>query len=579
LIDQYGRQVWAQGYSSVPTQVLSVGGKYTLLIEGYVSNSSPVNYSFNAQSVTNTTAALNLGSSVNGAITQAGQQNLYTFTLTNPSQLYFDSLTNDSRLLWSLSGPRGIEVNSRNFTGSDGANFGSDPVLNLVAGNYTLVIFGGTDHTGSYGFRLSDLGASTTVKAYDADDDFSATSDPSGPWSYGYRTSATTGFIPFPARGNFSGIDFWYLNSPQGLPDLGKNTSGAVVSGFVEPGDLIAHPGDTAAQQAYVSDLRWVAPGAGAYSLNAAFTLIDTRNPDVTVSVLVNGIVVWSKDLAGTGASAATSSQVVLNFGDTVDFIVANNGVAHDGQFTKIDARLTSIQSTVITPGTPVTGVLAPGNATDIYRFNANAGDVFYFDQQSASSGNTYWRLIDPYGQQVWFNSFGDVATQAMRSTGTYTLLVEGYIGNTSSVGYSFNAQNLTTTAAPLTLGSQVNGSITQPTAYTFSLANAAKLYFDNLTSDGTLNWSLIGPTGTLVNQRSFPGSDGPNFTSDPVLNLSAGSYTLFVAGGGGSINYSFRLSDLASATPITPGTAVSGQQFDHHLQVQRQCRRSHLFR
>ena len=49
------------------------------------------------------------------------------------------------------------------------------------------------------------------------------------------------------------------------------------------------------------------------------------------------------------------------------------------------------------------------------------------------------------------------------RSTGTYTLLVEGYIVNTSPVNYSFNVQNITNTTAALTLGSQVNGAITQP--------------------------------------------------------------------------------------------------------------------
>ena len=141
----------------------------------------------------------------------------------------------------------------------------------------------------------------------------------------------------------------------------------------------------------------------------------------------------------------------------------------------------------------------------------------------------------------------------------TYTLLVEGDVYDTSPVSYSFNVQNLTQTAVPLALGSQVTGAITQPTVYSFTLANPAHLYFDSLTADGTLDWSLIGPTGTVVNQRSFTSSDGIRFSSDPVLNLNAGSYTLFIAGGGGSSNYSFSLSDLASGTPITPGTAVSG--------------------
>src|SRR5258708_34603004 len=116
-----------------------------------------------------------------------------------------------------------------------------------------------------------------------------------------------------------------------------------------------------------------------------------------------------------------------------------------------------------MTPGTVVSGTLSPGTSTNLYKFNANAGDPFYFNQQTASSGNTYWRLIDPYGQQVWFNYFSDVARQPLALTGTYTLLVEGYLFNTTPVTYSFNAQKVTNTTASLTLGSQVNGTVTQP--------------------------------------------------------------------------------------------------------------------
>src|SRR5258706_10908356 len=104
-------------------------GTYTLLVEGYIFNSSTVSYSFNAQKVTNTTAALTLGSQVNDAISQTGQQNSYTFNLANASRLYFDSLTNDYSLNWTLTGPRGTEINSRSFPSSDsGGLYSSSPI-------------------------------------------------------------------------------------------------------------------------------------------------------------------------------------------------------------------------------------------------------------------------------------------------------------------------------------------------------------------------------------------------------------------------------------------------------------------
>jgi hypothetical protein len=384
LLDPFERTVWS-GFlgNDIGTQTLSSAGTYTLLIEGGINNTSPTSYGFNVQPVTNTTTALTLGAQVNGAITQTGQQNLYTFSLDNPTQLYFDSLTNDTTLSlsWTLNGPRGNEVNSRTFVGSDAGGFNSfqSPLISLGPGNYTLSVAANADSTGSYGFRLSDIAAASTI-----------------------------------------------------------------------------------------------------------------------------------------------------------------------------------------TPGNVVSGTLNPGNATNLYKFDAQSGDPFYFDLQSLSGGgSTYWRLIDPAGKQLWFNNISDVGRQALAASGTYTLLVEGDIRNSSPVTYSFNAQKITDTITPLVLGTQINGAITQPgqqNSYTFSLANASQLYFDSLTND-TLSWSLSGPRGTEVTSRNFVSSDGSSISNNPVLSLVAGNYTLKVTAAFGDHvgSYSFRLSDLASGTQITPGNPISG--------------------
>src|SRR6185312_14068492 len=76
--------------------------------------------------------------------------------------LYFDSLTNDASLNWTLTGPRGVEVPSRSFTASDSASI-SNPVLNLIAGNYTLTVSASGDHTANYSFRLSNLASATPI--------------------------------------------------------------------------------------------------------------------------------------------------------------------------------------------------------------------------------------------------------------------------------------------------------------------------------------------------------------------------------------------------------------------------------
>src|SRR5687768_12734036 len=46
---------------------------------------------------------------------------------------------------------------------------------------------------------------------------------------------------------------------------------------------------------------------------------------------------------------------------------------------------------------------------------------------------------------------------------------------------------------------------------FTFSLTNRARYYFDALSNVSTLNWSLEGPAGVLVNNRPFTQSDAVN--------------------------------------------------------------------
>src|SRR5262249_42892231 len=142
------------------------------------------------------------------------------------------------------------------------------------------------------------------------------------------------------------------------------------------------------------------------------------------------------------------SSDPILNLvAGSYTLTVAGSG-DHTGSYGF--RLLDSSSATALTPGTPVTGTLSPGTSSNLYRFTANAGDRFYFDEQSSSgSGNDRWRLIDPSGQQVWFSSLNsDVGVQSLTAAGTYTLLVEGYIGNTSPVSYGFNVQPVQDTSA-----------------------------------------------------------------------------------------------------------------------------------
>src|SRR5205814_1650527 len=110
---------------------------------------------------------------------------------------------------------------------------------------------------------------------------------------------------------------------------------------------------------------------------------------------------------------------------------------------------------------------------------------------------------------------------------------------------------------AAIQIGARVDGAIAhagQVDRYTFSLAQRTRLYFDSLT-DSQVFWTLAGPTGTLVAGRNLRTSDSAD--NYPLLDLVTGNYTLtFDASGDDVVAYAFRLTDTASATPITPGVA-----------------------
>ena len=252
-------------------------------------------------------------------------------------------------------------------------------------------------------------------------------------------------------------------------------------------------------------------------------------------------------------------TELRLVAGDYQLAVAASSGVTSAYQFRLLDLA----SAATIVPGTPVTGALNPANMTDHFKFTAAAGDRFYFDQQ-ASSGmpSSSWRLLDLFGNELFQTGFGDVDTLTLFNAGTYTLLVEGSRFDSGIGNYTFNVQPVAPVVEQaLALGGTVNNTIALPgehDAYTFTLAADANLYFDSLTDRFDLNWSLVGPAGTAVDQRSFSGSD--QFADFTDLRLVAGNYTLTIDGlTDAAGDYAFRLLDLATATVITPALPVMG--------------------
>ena len=82
-------------------------------------------------------------------------------------------------------------------------------------------------------------------------------------------------------------------------------------------------------------------------------------------------------------------------------------------------------------------------------------GERFFFDFVSAFGGETYWRVLDPYGAVVFDrNSFSaDLGLKTLQNTGTYTVIIEGRINTVGNASYTFNAQKIVDEVIPLELG------------------------------------------------------------------------------------------------------------------------------
>ncbi|MBN9691849.1 MAG: putative Ig domain-containing protein [Verrucomicrobia bacterium] len=105
-------------------------------------------------------------------------------------------------------------------------------------------------------------------------------------------------------------------------------------------------------------------------------------------------------------------------------------------------------------------------------------------------------------------------------------------------------------------------GQIGGADEYTFTVSGTERDFyvFDAQTSLNSLVWSLFGPEGTEVADRTFTGSDSANVgDTESVLKLAPGDYRLQVRSTlDQAPDYHFRLWRLADAPLLAPGAPVN---------------------
>jgi hypothetical protein len=188
------------------------------------------------------------------------------------------------------------------------------------------------------------LALATAVLAATAGDDvardFSASSNPAGPWTWGWMPSIAEGFKL--ATGNYPSaahVDRW---TGDGEATLYMNRTARVQTsgtGVFMPGQLTLHPG----RHGQLAAVRWTAARTGIVRVEATFTRRDYAYPTTSTAwVLRQGREVFKAELNAHRSRAGFGSLVSVRAGATLDFAVgfgANGNWAGDS--TGLAVRIT----------------------------------------------------------------------------------------------------------------------------------------------------------------------------------------------------------------------------------------------
>ncbi|MEM7312290.1 MAG: LamG-like jellyroll fold domain-containing protein [Planctomycetota bacterium] len=611
LIDPFGEVVFeSSSLNDQASTTVPSSGTYTLLVEGWRGNVDQDTYTMNVVPVTVSTSALALNAVTNGNLATPGQRIEYSFNIADDYTLiHFDSLSNRSDVVWSLEGPRGevyenvrLDRSDSNFTTTTSA---LRTAIELMQGDYRLTFQGVGDAVGGFDFRLinlSDAAQSTLVADPVSGSPTTITGTQTNPIeTQVYRFDATAGdLLSFDATTTGSITSDYRLVDPVGrqvfstflTSDRGATevpltgTYYLLVEGRMSNADnddysiVVTHEGNNP-----------VAPLSGdAYALGSLasgdlstagqvdsyeFTLtdptvlyLDTLTNSSSIQLRLRGPrgVEFENQRFDTADSFNKNNALGENVGSPewrpgtyVVEVYASSGAPGAYAFRLSDAK----SGTVITPGVSFSGELTTPNQTDIYNFDAQAGDSFFFDVEATSDINsTEFKLIDPFGRLVFIsNRLNDRDVVQVDYDGTYTLVVEGQISNVGADTYTMNVRQVVDTVTPLTIGQLVQGEIENPgqqANYSFSVSDWTQLHFDSLTQDSNLTWTLNGPAGTAVNGLRFDRSDSVYITN-PVFEIPAGDYTLTVDGIGATVReFQFTLLDLADSQTIAQGDVVT---------------------
>jgi hypothetical protein len=214
------------------------------------------------------------------------------------------------------------------------------------------------------------------TEAYSASGGFSATSNPSGTWSYGYRrTDGSFALMPSNAYvyGLPAGLSAWSTpNGGSNLPMIVRNGTGTAQTYFTyveQPRDTInVHPGPNGEKGV----VRWTAPSAMTIKIEGNFQGFDTRGATSDVSVVKNSTSpLYSSLVNGHGSyyQKRFAIRQDVQAGDVIDFVVGNGSNNSAADSIGVSVLISQLRQAgahwQFNEGSGVTAVDATGNGND----------------------------------------------------------------------------------------------------------------------------------------------------------------------------------------------------------------------
>ncbi|GHT92434.1 hypothetical protein AGMMS49545_09980 [Betaproteobacteria bacterium] len=567
LIDRFGRDVLGANdlVGNRAAVTLTTGGIYTLLIEGRPDAVADIHFNVRLNTAGHEEQAplpegdpLILGEVVTGT-----EKKVWRFTLTEDTLLAMDQFLDNYNyaILWSLSGPRGVEVNRNYLLYSD--SYYGYPVRNLPAGEYALTIEGG-----AYAFRLLDLAEFPAITLGQQDTVVRSPGDS----TLGFQFAGTAGETLVLNWSDSTQSSRWTLVDPYGREvssiignNVGTNWVLPVSGTYVLLNEnyypeYIASNNVTfklSRQEHRIAPLVFNEQVEGAFKgaedlLEYRFTVED-NTPLVFDDLMLIGNVQWMlretkgsktiRDWSNLTASA-TPSVHTLPPGQYSLFVRSSQDAAATYKFQVLNRET----ATNFVPGTAVNDSFAAGEA-HLYRFNATAGERVYFDGQATSSYN-YWQLFDPYGRSVASGYLSsDTSDIVLTTAGEYLLLTYNNSSQNVALSARFNLISRVDSTAALDLNKETSGKIEQPGTkkYNFTLLVPSQILLEGLAGSGLI-WSLDGPRGNEVNT----GLSG----SKRFFNLPAGNYELTLTSNSlNPVDYRLRVIDMAAVLAFETGS------------------------